>query len=149
MNQLQTNQKSISKNYLYPHHCFILLTPKASFKERNWYSFKYYSRPNVLWVHAFSKGHWKGGWEFEAAKHGKLMSKQVNVYQEIQSPGMDVVPYTLPVYPHPASQQYPFLRHSLSNARGPRALSEETWPWRACRNHLSRMSQDTSGSHVY
>lgn len=37
----------------------------------------------------------------------------------------------------------------LTSARGRRALSEETWSWRACRNHLSRMSQDTSDSHIY
>lgn len=61
---------------------------------------------------AFNKGHWKGGWEFEATEHGKLMSKQVTLYQEIQTPGMDVVPYTLPVYPHPAGQRFPFLIHS-------------------------------------
>lgn len=45
--------------------------------------------------------------------HGNLTSNQVILYQEIQFPGMDVVfyvyPYTLPVYPHPASQRFPFL----------------------------------------
>lgn len=47
-------------------------------------------------------------------KHGNLTSNQVILYQEIQFPGMDVVffPYTLPVYPHPASQRFPFLIHS-------------------------------------
>lgn len=48
----------------------------------------------------------------ENLKHGKLRSKQVTLYQEIQTPGIDVVPYTLPVYPHPASQRFPFLIHS-------------------------------------
>lgn len=85
--------------------------------------------------------------------HGNLTSNQVILYQEIQFPGMDVVfyvyPYTLPVYPHPASQQFPFLIHSPSQARGPHVLSEEVRPRRAFLNHLSRMSQDISHWHQW
>lgn len=56
----------------------------------------------------------KGCWGFEEMEHGNLTSNQVILYQEIQFPGMDVVffPYTLPVYPHPASQRFPFLINS-------------------------------------
>lgn len=55
----------------------------------------------------------KGCWEFKKIEHGNLTSNRVILYQEIQFPGMDVVfyvyPYTLPVYPHPASEPFPFL----------------------------------------
>lgn len=43
--------------------------------------------------------------------HGNLTSDQVILNQEIQFPGMDFVffSYTLPVYPHPASQRFSLL----------------------------------------
>lgn len=67
MNQLQTNQKSLSKNYLYPYHCFILQWLIITYvdtwsrfqRERSCGSLKYYSSPmsfefiegdELLWI---------------------------------------------------------------------------------------------------
>lgn len=43
-------------------------------------------------------------------------------------------------YPHPPSQRFPFLINPPSHAREPHVLSKEVRPWRACLNHLSRIS---------
>ena len=96
------------------------------------------------------------GWEFEEIDHGNVTSNQVILYPEIQFSGMDCVfyvgPHNSPVYPHPASQQFPFNSHFHSfptlhpppHGRGPHVLSEYLRQRRACRNHLSRMSEDIS-----
>lgn len=57
------------------------------------------------------RGHLKGAAGWEEMGHGNLTSNQVILNQEIQFPGMDLVffPYTLPVYPHPASQRFSLL----------------------------------------
>lgn len=90
----------------------------------------------------------KGCWEFEKIEHGNLTSNRVILYQEIQFPGMDVVfyvyPYTLPVYPHPASEPFPFLMDPPFPHQRPPCPFWKVRPWRACLNHLSRMSQDIS-----
>lgn len=85
-------------------------------RERGQHSLTSCTQWNVLWVHrwwcnALNRGHLKGAEGWEEMGHGNLTSNQVILYQEIQFPGMDFVffPYTLPVYPHPASQRFSLL----------------------------------------
>lgn len=149
MNQLQTNQKSLSNNYLYPYHCFILqwlvidhVDAWSEFqRERSQHSLKITPVKCPLGsqkvVKRFEWRSFKGCWGLVELEHGNLTSNQVILYQEIQFLGMDFVffPYTLPVYPHPESQRFPFLIHSPLPHQRPPCLF-----WRSFFKNLSQPS---------
>lgn len=165
MNQLQTNPlretKKSFKEILLSSLLFRLAmarhSPCSTF-QREISRLKYYTSQTVLRVHGrwwsvpLDAGHLKG----ENLKKWTPWWPHVQPSHSLPGnpfPGMDAAIY---VYPLHLARLTTSCKPAFSildtpppttHARGPHVLSEEVRPWRACLNHLSRISQDISHWH--